>query len=186
MPAHFTVGMRMQRLYFDRGAVVKRLGRQIAAGLNRAGTFVRRSGRKVLGKKRKRGGTSRPGRPPYVHTDDERITLRNIQYHSDGQRSVIIGPVSLNQVNQSAATLSSVPVPQLLEQGGEVLIHERSRDGGKTWRRRDLRFNPRPGDLFRKRKARYAPRPFMGPALAKVRSKLPSMFAAAAPSAAAA
>lgn len=178
MARPFAISMRMQRLYFDRPSVIRQIGRKQAKGLNRAGMLTRQRARKLLGKKRKRGGTSKPGKPPYVHTSDDRVSLRNVQYYFDPTTtSVIIGPVKLNQVQQSWIDSRVLSVPEVLEKGDVLVIREVSTDQGKTWRRRDLRRNARPTDQFRKRRAIYKPRPWMGPAQRDVAPKVPYLFA---------
>lgn len=173
----FTVDLRMKRMFFDRQKVLNRIGREKAKMLNRGGTFVRRGARKLLGRPSKNNKPRPAGKPPRVHTADEHATLRNILYYYDGKDSVIIGPVKLNQVNQSAVTRGNITVPELHERGGTVTIHEVSYDRGKTWLRRNGRRNAKPWHQYRRRKASYPARPFMGPTLAKVAPKLPYLFA---------
>lgn len=175
----FNVDLRMRRFFFDRAEVINRIGQKKARTLNRAGTFLRRAGRKLLGQPSKKTKPRPAGKPPRVHTSDERVTLRNIlYYHSKSRDSVICGPVKLNQVNLSAIELTSVTVPELHEFGGEVLIQEEQYKNDKTgeWFRRDLRRNLRPWKRYRTRRATYPERPFMRPALAKVLPKVPELF----------
>jgi len=86
---------------------------------------------------RKRKGTSPPGRPPYSHVG----LLRNLILFGYDERtdSVVVGPVGFKRSN----------VPHVLEYGGVTTVTE--------YRRGRLR----------RRRVRIAPRPYMGPALAK-------------------
>jgi hypothetical protein len=176
----FNVDLRMRRFFFDRPGVISAIGKKKARALNRAGTFLRRAGRKLLGQPSKKQKPRPAGKPPRVHTTDERVTLRNILYYHDAAHdSVICGPVKLNQVNLSAIELQSVTVPELHEFGGEVLIQEeqwKSEAAKGTWRRRDLRRNLKPGKNYRTRRAHYPARPTMRPALLKTIPKVPELF----------
>jgi hypothetical protein len=172
-----TVNLKMRRFFLDRLEVQKRIGQQKAKSLNRAGTFLRRAGRKLLGPPSKKQRPRPAGKPPRVHSTDDRVSLRNILYFYDpGRDSVICGPVKLNQVNQGAVDLTSLTVPELHEFGGTVLIHEVSIDQGKTWRRRDLRYNIRPWWILRTRRATYPARPTMQPALETTSKRVPELF----------
>lgn len=174
----FTVDLRMVRRFLDRPKVIAQIGKRKAKMLNRAGTFARQAARKLLGSPSKKARPRPAGKPPRIHTTDERVTLRNILYYVSkaSNDSVIIGPVKLNQVNISAIELQSVTVPELHEFGGEVLIHEESVDYGKTWWRRDLRRAAREYKQYRVRRAKYPARPFMRPALLKTLPKVPELF----------
>ncbi len=175
----FTVNLRMRRFFFDRARVENAIGKKKATSLNRAGTFLRRAARKLLGPPSKKAEPRPAGRPPRVHTSDERVTLRNILYYYDrnGDR-VFCGPVKLNQVNQSAIDLTSHTVPEIHEFGGDVFIHEFAykSDAEQQWFRRDLRKNIRPWWLLRTRRATYPARPTMQPALKQTLPKVPELF----------
>lgn len=166
--AGLTVNIRMQRLFFDRPKVVRSMGKAKAESLSLVGRDVQQAGRKLLGRKTKRSKPRPAGKPPRVHVDDNHwATLRKILYHASGRDSVIIGPVKANQVQQDAIDLGSLTVPEIQEKGGVVNIQEEQfkSDPEGPWRRRDLRFNPRPWKRYRTRRAKYEPRPFMQPAL---------------------
>lgn len=179
MVSAVAVKMRMQRLFFDRARVLKKIGKRKARALNRGGFFIRQAARKLLGPPSKKAYPRPPGKPPRVRTSDERVSLRNIQYHYDGKDSVIIGPVKLNQQNQNAVDLGNITVPELHEKGGTVDIREVSVNDGKTWWRRDLRRNQREWEIYRTRRAEYPARPTMEPALKNVAKagKVPYLFA---------
>ena len=173
----FSVDLRMRRFFFDRARVVDQIGKVKAKALNRGGTFVRQAARKLLGAPSKKAKPRPPGSPPRIHTRDERATLRNVLYYwFQREDRVIIGPVTLHQVNTSGITLESVHVPELHEYGGAVMIREISSDRGQTWRRRDLRRTVRPWQQTRVRRAEYPERPFMRPALAKTLPRVPELF----------
>lgn len=175
----FNVNLKMRRFFFDRARVENAIGKKKARVLNRGGTYVRRAARKLLGEPSKKTRPRPPGRPPRIHTTDERVTLRNILYYYDRHGDmVIVGPVGLNQVNTSAIELSSITVPELHEFGGEVLIHEEQykRDPKQQWFRRDLRYSLRDYLRYRDRRATYPARPFMQPALKQTLPKVPELF----------
>jgi hypothetical protein len=88
---------------------------------------------------------------------------------------VIIGPVKANSVSTVGGR--SMPTPQLLEIGGASTISERSGDGGKTWVRSDGRRSVRKWEKVRTRRAYYAKRPFMKPALDREAGKTAEILA---------
>ena len=97
---------------------------------------------------RKRKRTSAPGEPPSSHTG---LLRRFIFFGYDPRkRSVVIGPARLNQKIGDA--------PAALEYGGTSMVIEGLR--GKR----------------KKRRARMAARPYMGPAFEQEKPKLPAMW----------
>lgn len=143
--------------------------------LKRAGALLRQTMRQDILRPRKR--PSQPGEAPSVHTSGF-AGLRTILFVYDGSTdSVVVGPVKLNQKQQDFITLGAITVPQLLNEGAVVNIQEVSTNAGQTWRRRDLRRNPRPGELRRTRRATYRPRPFVSLAYAMAAAKMPDQFA---------
>lgn len=165
-----TVHIRMTRFFFDRAQVINRLGKAKAKMLSLTGRDIRQEGRKLLGGKAKSSTPRPPGKPPKTHVDELHwATLRKILYHAEQAKSgVIVGPVKANQVQQSAIDLGSLTVPEIQEEGGDVIIREESVDRGQTWWRRDLRKAARPWKKYRTRRVTYPARPFMKPALARV------------------
>jgi hypothetical protein len=155
--------------------------------LSKFGAYVRTAAKSSI---RKRKRASAPGSPPSSHTG---LLKRFIYFGYDtAARSVVIGPVPLNQVS---FTEDMRPVrgtvPESLEYGGTAYVLEEWT--GARWVRRDLRrkgavsdvgalresgksnvFNMRP---IRKRRVTVAARPFMQPALTKELPKLPAMWA---------
>lgn len=173
----FTVTYKVKNQFFDRAAVVREVGRVNAAALSKAGAWIRRTARQSMKRRKK---ASSPGSPPSAHSKDAVASLKNILFAYDsGNQSVVIGPVRLNQVNMSIFG-GSVSVPQLHEFGGVQNIREVSSDKGKTWKRRDMRRNPRPWERFRTRRAKYPARPFMAPALAAEIGNFPSLWSSGA------
>lgn len=189
----FTVDYRVTEYFFDRAKVLNAINKAESQALSKAGAYIRTRARTSILRRRKK--TSPPGSPPSVHSTDQVATLRNILFaYNPGSHSVFIGPVGLNQINRNAATRSSVPIPSLMEFGGAVSIWEwrfdaadelnqeqflrypTARKFSKFWTRRDQRWRSTSrkrkwtlGDFkveTRTRVARYAARPFMGPALA--------------------
>jgi len=95
---------------------------------------------------RKRKNPSRPGQPPHSHTG---LLKRFIFFGYDpATDSVVVGPVGFKRSN----------APRVLEYGGVTTVTRFRR--GKVTRRR----------------VRIAPRPYMGPALAKELPKFPELW----------
>jgi len=95
---------------------------------------------------RTRKGISAPGSPPSSHTG---LLKKFIFFGYEPQRrSVVIGPARLNQRGRGALP----GAPSLLEYGGVTAAK------GK------------------RKRARYRPRPFMGPAFIKERTKMPALW----------
>lgn len=175
----------MKKAFFDRMAVIERMDKAKHRALSKAGGMVRKA---ALWNLKRRKAPSQPGSPPSIHTskgaEGPAAGLKYLLYvYDDRIGSVVVGPVKFNQLNQSAIDRGSQTVPQIMEFGGVVNIHEVRRvqpwrRESYKWRRRDLRRNARPGDERRVRRAVYKPRPFMGPALASaVKSpKFPDQF----------
>lgn len=175
----FTVSYQLRKVFFDTPRIKAAMHEAELKALRKGGGIVRKNAIRSL---RKRKGVSAPGKPPSVHSQDKVANLRNILFGADERRSsVIIGPVGLNQVNDTIGGLRAqgirrLTVPELHEFGGSVRIHEvQFKQGGKWWRR-DRRFKGRHYYATRSRDAQYPPRPFMGPALAYAAPKLPPLF----------
>lgn len=146
------VGFEQKRFFFDRQAVINAVGKAGAKNLSKAGAFIRRSARSSL---RRRKRTAAPGEPPSVHSKDPVATLKNIWFVFDpALRSVIVGPVKLNSVVKLEGS-DRATVPALHELGGVAMVIRRKR----------------------RRRARYAPRPFMGPAMQRELPKFPQLWA---------
>ena len=147
------VGFNQKQMFFDRQAVIDVVGRANAKNLSRAGSFIRRSARSSL---RRRKRVSEPGQPPSVHTQDRVATLKNIWFVFERRRaSVVVGPLRLNGSTLRGSNRSTVP--ELLELGGSAVLESRKKK--------------------RRRRARYAARPFMGPAMKRELPKFEGLWA---------
>lgn len=164
-----TVSFRVINQFFDRPAVQRAVDAGSRRALSKIGAFIRRRARSSIKRRKK---ISQPGSPPTAHAT-ETPNLKTILFAYDPRRqSVVVGPVAFNQAifgNKSNRTT----VPELLEKGGTQAIPEHQI--GNKWFSIDLRRR-RTSRPVRWRTARYAPRPFMGPALAKDRPNIPSAF----------
>lgn len=157
------VTAQVRDLFLDRAELDRRIDAGRRRALGRQGAYVRRRARTRVLRRRKR--PSQPGRPPSVHASGF-ASLRNIVFFYDPRTdSVVVGPRKLNQRQQDWIDVGSLTVPQIHEHGGVVMIRETSRDGGRTWWRRDMRRNARKEEKHRRRRAIYKPRPFMAEAL---------------------
>jgi hypothetical protein len=145
------IGFEKKRLFFDRQIVIDAVGVATAKNLSKAGSFIQRSARSSL---RRRKKASAPGEPPSVHTRDRVATLKNIWFVFDPiNKSVVVGPMKLNT---SALVGSDQPtVPALHEYGGSAVV----------------------GKGIRKRRVRYPARPFMGPAMQRELPKFEGLWA---------
>jgi hypothetical protein len=147
------VGFNKKQFFFDRQIVIDAVGRAGAKNLSKAGSFIRRSARSSL---RRRKKASPPGEPPSVHSQDRVATLKNIWFVFDPrQRSVVVGPLKLNGSKLEGSDRATVPA--LHERGGVAVVKDR--------RKR------------RRRRAKYAPRPFMGPAMERELPKFEGLWA---------
>ena len=147
------VGFDKKRFFFDRQIVIDAVGRASAQNLSKAGSFIRRAARSSLRRRRK---TSPAGEPPSVHTKDPVATLKNIWFVFDpAQQSVVVGPLKLDGSKLEGSNRPTVPA--LHELGGTAVILDRRRK--------------------RKQRAKYARRPFMGPAMERELPKFSGLWA---------
>lgn len=174
-------GMEVRQFFFDRKAVTDAMEKSNAKALSKAGAFIRRRAQSSL---RRRKSVSEPGSPPSVHSTDRIATLKNILFFYDSSAGrLVVGPVGLNQRQQSWITMGNITVPQLHEFGDVMVIREWSWNGGRTWTRQDLRFrhtSRKRKEVYnwieRRRRAVYKPRPFMAPALAAELENIPKAW----------
>ena len=149
-----SIGFDHKQFFFDRQVVIAAVGRVNAQKLSRAGSFVRRSARSSL---RRRKRASAPGEPPSVHSQDRVATLKNIWFVFDAQsRSVVVGPLKLG--GSTLAGSNRPTVPALHELGGVAVVGKRGRRS-------------------RAKRATYPPRPFMGPAMEREMPKFAGLWA---------
>jgi hypothetical protein len=100
---------RIKTVFFDRRAVIDRIGRANVAVLSKAGAFIRRSAK---GKIRYAKSPSKPGSPPHGHRGRYgQSPLRELIYfaYDDRTNSVVIGPTPFH---------GTAIVPRTLELGG--------------------------------------------------------------------
>jgi hypothetical protein len=197
------VSYRVKDAFFDRGPVITALDKATLRVMRRAGAAVRLRARRSL---RRRKRVSAPGSPPSVHSRDPVATLRNILFAYDSAaHRTIVGPVGLNQVNDTASR-GRVTLPELHEYGGQLAIREwrfkqvahleewagwknfpTTAKFDRRWKREDRRWQNRAKargrhSLFdlgverRIRMATYPARPFMRPALEKEMPRFPNLF----------
>ncbi len=191
-----------RKMFFDRKAVIDKVGAARRKVLSRFGAFVRKTAHDSI---RKRKTASQPGNPPHSHEGSLR---RKIAFGYDPRvESVVIGPTPLNKVffNTDIVAVRGI-VPEILEYGGTAGVVEKAfRVGGEgpvVWERRDLRrmgkvallaalrenkkrgfAMPARGGNFivptrhhRFRTYHVAARPYMRPAFEKEKPKLPALW----------
>jgi hypothetical protein len=161
--AVYEVTYKVTDFFLDRAEVLRKIGIARAKALSRQGAFIRKRARTDVLRRRK--GVSSPGSAPSVHSKDPIQSLKNILFFYDARtRSVVVGPVRLNQRNMTGN--GSISIPQLMEFGGTVNIREERFRGGTMWFRRDnRRTQDNRRKEYRERSATYRPRPFMAVAL---------------------
>jgi hypothetical protein len=199
------VTTQVTKVFFDRRAVIDRIGRAKASVLSKAGAFVRRSAK---GKIRYAESVSKPGSPPHAHESKKHgrdSPLRELTFfaYDEQTNSVVIGPMPFRGM---------AIVPRVLELGGTAQGHKnplrRIRhvgDGGEiridgpasrtTKRNRfgamvtyaRMRTQAQVDRANRLQEEMYGPltigptsiaaRPYMGPSLEENRPKLPEMWA---------
>ena len=120
------IGLRLrdaQRGFFDRATVVAATSAAERRVLSRFGAFVRQRARSSI---RSRIAPSPPGSPPSSHVG---LLRRQIFFAYDaGRRSVVVGPVRLNQGRGEA--------PALLEFGGPAVRMQHGHARRVTYRAR--------------------------------------------------
>lgn len=175
-------------MFFDRQAVMKLVGQKERQGLSKAGGLTRRVARQSIPFRKNRDLVSSPGRPPISHTKG--LGIRTIFYSYDANsRSVICGPVRLTGTKDPKS-------PEKLEKGGTSIVRVRkrrvTRGRKESNRRRNKSTRARSQAEIMAIKSYYseyqdqlearmksvtiAPRPFMGPALDKVKGQLAGLW----------
>lgn len=157
---NFNLTMDVTRAFGESAKITDAAEKAHVRALKRFGAFLRTRARRSL---RRRKKPSQPGRPPSVHSRDRVATIKNILFAlGPGNRSVVTGPVRLNQKQFLGGQLQSGIVPQLMEHGGTAGFREKR--VGSMWVSVGRR-KPREDQPTRVRMATYKARPFMGPAL---------------------
>jgi hypothetical protein len=151
-------------LFFDSPKVIAATDAAERKVLSRFGSFVRRTARSSL---RKRKKPSEPGQPPSSHAGLVKQFLFFVW--DPATRKVVIGPAQLNKPDPR--------VLELLEKGGMAARRFRviREEKGKGKRKRQV-VKVVTSKTAQPVNVRYQPRPFMAPALEKELPKLPEMF----------
>lgn len=105
------VAARVTKYFFNRPAIVDRIGHARASVLSKAGAFIRRTAK---GKIRYAKSVSKPGSPPHAHASrngGKDSPLRELIYfaYDDRTNSVVVGPMPFH---------GTAIVPRVLEIGG--------------------------------------------------------------------
>jgi hypothetical protein len=108
----FGFTFKVKNLFFDRPAVINAVGRARASSLARVGAYIRIVARRSM---RRRRAIAEPGKPPSAHAGDLKEKIY-FAYDSSSE-SVVAGPVKFKEGI----------VPGLLEFGGEVARHEKTK-----------------------------------------------------------
>jgi hypothetical protein len=172
--------LSVKRSFFDRPAIIAKIGQRVAKGLNRAGGTVKVTAQRSIRPYTKTGKPSKPGLPPRRAVGLAE-GLGNIIYAFDGKDAVVIGSVKRNG---SRSVKPATTIPGLHERGELATLLEARfvMPSGKAteWRAVPRRVRPgRDGQRMeqRRRSVKYPARPFMQPALEKIKPRLPKLFA---------
>ena len=114
------IGMTMKQAaggFFDRAKVKRAVDAATRRVLSKFGAFVRRRARSSI---RARKAVSEPGQPPTNRTGVLRDGII-FAYEQSFRPNVVIGPVLTNQ-SARAHRAAQGTVPQVLEEGGEIIV----------------------------------------------------------------
>lgn len=178
MSTSFRITYRMTRFFFDRQAVISRVDNLRLRALRFLGGRTRLIARRSIRRRGKRTPPAPAGSPPYSRTGKLR---EGILFAFDpANKSVVIGPVILNQVFLLQGRPVRGTVPQVLEEGGRIGIVERKVVGSNPlykWWRADLRYNKDSSKYdYRIRFVVIQPHPYMAPAAEKAVEGLPEQL----------
>jgi len=157
-------GLQMSKFFFDRQKVLRAADRGKVRALARFGAYVRAVAKRSM--RRRKGGVSAPGSPPFA----KKGQLRDLLYFAyDPQtKSVVVGPEGFN----------GSPVPAFHEHGGSELATGRviflknspGRDASGRFVSKGARRVELRGTI------RYPKRPFMRPAMMTALPKFAESF----------
>lgn len=154
---------------FDRSVIRTRWHRIAESPAKKAGLRVRRIAIRSIRRDRTKSGNtpSRPGKPPRTRAPGDPLRRIYSVPEQMGART-IVGPIGLG---------GPQPQPALHEFGGTRtgLFRRQRRLAGQQKRDRRGRYLKQ-SLVFERATVRYAPRPFMRPALEKVRPSLPALW----------
>lgn len=169
-PGQVGFNLRVNRIWFDRRAVIRATVGAERGVLMRFGAFVRRKARGLIHRRKR---VSQPGEPPSSHSREP--NLRTILFaYQPAEHRVVVGSVFLN--GRAGSTIRGI-VPKTMEHGGDITVIEHRTETGK-WRRGAL-TRLKPGQATRTRTIRIAARPYMQPALEAELDKFPDLWAGA-------
>lgn len=164
------------KLFFDRKAVIDRVGAAKAKVLGRIGAFIKRRAQTSM-PYRKEGKASAPGKPPFAHKGGRGPLLRKFLFsvYDPGKDTVVVGPERMLKGE----------APPLEEYGGQVKrtkVIESGRKAHTPLQAKAFRAKVLSGQIKPKKKptkvytAKYPARPFMATALAKEVTKIPDRW----------
>jgi hypothetical protein len=151
----------IRNFFFDRAVVINAMDKASVQALSKGGAFIMRAARTSMrwrtgtnkkgearfGRGRKPKPASPPGAPPFAWKEQGQLRRLLFFFYDPRTKSVVVGPQKFGDGGV---------VPGLHEFGGTA----KRRARGKSTRT-----------------VRYAPRPFMSPALAKETPRLPARWA---------
>lgn len=152
--------------FFDSAEVLRRLSAGERRVLSKWGAFVRTAAQRSI---RKRKKPSAPGQAPSSHEGSLRRLI--MMAYDAARRSVVAGPLAF----RGKAGVSVVP--RVLEEGGPITNTLVRLPGGRLVGPNSPLLKGAPGGRETVVKsATIAPRPYMGPAAAKVNGQLAPML----------
>jgi hypothetical protein len=122
------------KMFFDRAAVVKAVGRKNTTVLARTGGFARTTMKQGM-RKRKKVSAADGLSYPSSHSGE----LRNLIFfaYDAARKGVVVGPLAFG------SKVGGKTVPQLINEGGSMTKAVTYRDSGRTSSRRFV-YKPRP------------------------------------------
>lgn len=159
--------------FFDKAAVLDRIGPKRNKALLVIGAFIRRKARDLQRRSKK---SAAPGEPPRRHSPEP--NLATVLFALDPSTdSLVAGSVGLS--NRKLKNASRDTLPGLMEFGGEAEVTERSTDRGETWITVDAsRKGEHKGKPYFERRVRkkFRGNPYMSVALERALPTVPAKF----------
>ena len=101
-------------MFFDKPKVERAIDKATRKNMSRLGAFIQRRARSSIKRRKKYTTNSKPGKPPFNHSNSKFASLKNIWFFYDKWTETgVVGPVQFGKQR-------SMTVPQLMEFGGST------------------------------------------------------------------
>jgi hypothetical protein len=165
------ITIKLKSMRLDRARVKRAERRMVWSSTKKGLAFIKtKASRKYLRRGKK---SSRPGKPPKVHSKSKHISLKFILFEFDqSQNAGFVGPVKLTKTKGIGSKAANA-VPGTLERGGAVtyieqLVETRQESFWMVVNRKSLARAKQLGRKIRRRRVRVAKRAYMVPATEEV------------------